>query len=175
MAHGIRPMIALRKLTTGQSYMPIRLRLLFVVWMASWFVHVPLPVIHQHDGHVSGAAWSAKLGGHLAKFHTSGEEGTWIAWHVHWVQRSELADCEPPTEDHLAGPPADDDVLITGQSSLAVVASIALRSAEREWSAVLPLSELVSPHRPNEFRHPQFHSFGSSAPPLRALYCVARC
>jgi hypothetical protein len=154
--------------------------------MGLWFAHFPLPILHEHGGQLEGAVWSSELAGHLARFH--GLDGTreWFPWHVHWVQRSAFPTSDFPAShfpashfpdgEHHGGPPADDDAVVQNPVVFQLTTQLVLRVVGHfDLASNTPCATLPASRDETTFSPRQFHEFRSSAPPLRALFSIARC
>jgi hypothetical protein len=145
--------------------------------MAHGFTNAPVPVLHEHNGPIAGAVWSASLGEHLQRFHGQDRQPHWLGWHVHWVPASDWADREdaPFDSPHRSALP-DDDVLISGPLSSATSAPVIVqhsRDVDLEVDS-LPAesSRTRACIRPSPRHFFELHSSGLS---VRALLGVARC
>jgi hypothetical protein len=143
------------------------------LWMGLWLVQVPLPVAHEHDGHVGGAAWSPGLWEHLVRFHgRDGDRGR-LSWHVHWVVSPDFgANCPDDQSDE----PRGEDIIVQGPAVCSASLIMAEPGVGLNDLLDFGLRDTATLRRlAGGKERRQFLDVHSSALPVRALLCVARC
>ena len=151
-------------------------RLLLCVWLTVWLLHIPVPVIHQHDGERPSLHESRQLSLHLERFHGSDSHREWFPWHIHWVQTSDLADGDCPDGESDDQHDANASIVVQGQLALSIANSLANSSAFNCGSTPAHCSSSVTEMRcVAMFLRRQFLQTYSAALPMRALLGRALC
>lgn len=152
------------------------LRIVHLLWISFLLLHAPLPVFHEHGGDIDGMEANESLLRHVLRFHSHDADHKWFAWHVHWVQASDMQDGECPDGESEHGSQTEMDVVVVGPFASPVLPSLDDQSVRRyEVPVSLWLGSRTESVFRCEFLPRHFLQTYPSTLPVRALLSVALC